>query len=332
MAVYLCLVNQSEDVMKIVEFMKKYPDEASCKAAWKRHRDRIGVVCPVCGGIVHYWKRDKECYECKGCHHRQSLRANTVMHGSQLPFRYWFIAMFLLSGTKKSFSAAELQRQVGHKNYAPIWALLHKLRLSMGQCESSYQLDGIIELDEGYFSTETPDDQKNMPLKRGRGSQRKTKVLVMAETELPTEEEAAKAKKCGRNKPTKVGRIKMMVVEDLKSGTIESAATKNISPESAIITDDSTSYTNFHKLFRSHHAQVILKEQIGTVLPWVHIAISNAKRMILDVFHDVTAEYLQSYLNEFCFKFNRRYEGGALFYSMLTAAIKHKNQFRYNIA
>lgn len=37
--------------------MKQYPDEQSCKAAWKRHRDKAGVVCPVCGGIVHYWKR-----------------------------------------------------------------------------------------------------------------------------------------------------------------------------------------------------------------------------------------------------------------------------------
>lgn len=46
--------------MKIVEFMKQYPDEQSCKAAWKRLRDKVGVVCPVCGGIVHYWKRDKE--------------------------------------------------------------------------------------------------------------------------------------------------------------------------------------------------------------------------------------------------------------------------------
>ena len=85
-------------------------------------------------------------------------------------------------------------------------------------------------------------------------------------------------------------------------------------------------------MFKEHHSQVIPKEQIGKVLPWVHIAISNAKRTILDIFHDVKPEYLQSYLNEFCYKFNRRYSRETLFESMLTTAIKHKNYFRYNIA
>ena len=91
----------------------------------------------------------------------------------------------------------ELQRQIGHKHYAPIWSLLHKLRLSMGYSELLYELDGIVELDEGYFSTEVPEEQKDKPLKRGRGSQRKTKVLVMAETGVPSVEEAVKARKRG---------------------------------------------------------------------------------------------------------------------------------------
>jgi hypothetical protein len=55
------------------------------------------------------------------------------MHGSQLPFRYWFIAIHLLSSTKKTFSALELQRQLGHSTYNPKWAMLHKLRLAMGK-------------------------------------------------------------------------------------------------------------------------------------------------------------------------------------------------------
>src|SRR5574344_277184 len=127
--------------MKLIEFMKRYPTEESCKEAWKAIRIKQGVVCPVCGGIVHYWKSDKECFECASCHYRQSLRANTVMHGSQLPFRYWFIAMHLLTSTKKSISALEVQRQLGHKNYAPIWAMMHKLRLAMGERDSRYGLD-----------------------------------------------------------------------------------------------------------------------------------------------------------------------------------------------
>ncbi|MDR3272537.1 MAG: transposase, partial [Flavobacteriaceae bacterium] len=61
--------------MNLIDFIKEFPDEASCKAKFKEYREHVGVVCPKCGGTAHYWKRDKESYECKQCGHRQSLRA-----------------------------------------------------------------------------------------------------------------------------------------------------------------------------------------------------------------------------------------------------------------
>ena len=74
-----------EEEMKLIDFISKFPDEESCRTKLREYRERHGVVCPRCGSILHYWKRDKECFECKSCHYRQSLKANTVMHGSQLP-------------------------------------------------------------------------------------------------------------------------------------------------------------------------------------------------------------------------------------------------------
>ncbi|KAA6305373.1 hypothetical protein EZS27_042974 [termite gut metagenome] len=64
-----------------------------------------------------------------------------------------------------------------------MWNMLHKLRGIMGKRDEQYSLSGVIELDEGFFSTETNNDEKQRPLKRGRGSQKKSKVLVMAETQ-----------------------------------------------------------------------------------------------------------------------------------------------------
>jgi len=96
--------------MSLLNFADEFPDESSCKVKRKEYRDSQGVVCPKCGSKEHYWKKDKENYEFKHCKYRQSLRSNTVMHGSQLPYRYWFIAIHLLTSTKKSFSASELQR------------------------------------------------------------------------------------------------------------------------------------------------------------------------------------------------------------------------------
>lgn len=307
--------------------MEKYPTEISCKKELRRLRERKGIVCPICGGIVHYWKSDKECFECATCHYRQSLKANTVMHGSQLPIRYWFIAIHLLTSTKKGISACELQKQLGHKRYEPIWAMLHKLRCVMGMRENEYKVDGAVELDEGFFSTSIPEEDKGLPLKRGRGSQRKTKVLVMASTAPGNGEDQIKKSV----KPTALRYVKMVVIDNLKSKTIDGETTKFIDNESIIKTDNSTSYSNFKDIFKEHHGQVISPKMIGKVLPWVHISISNAKREILDIHHNSSADYLQFYLNEFCYKLNRRFFKDRMFDRLLLTGISYKNSFRYNI-
>lgn len=123
----------------------------------------------------------------------------------------------------------------------------------------------------------------------------------------------------------------MQVIPDLKAGTINEQVSANVSPGSTLITDDSTSYRDLGNLVSMHQPQVIPKEKVGEILPWVHLAISNAKRMILDIHHNIKPEYLQGYLNEFCYKFNRRYFGEALFDRLLIVGVTSKNEFRYRI-
>ena len=310
--------------MKLFEFEKYFPNEESCKARFREIRDKQGIVCPKCGCTKHYWKTSKEMYQCAKCGHRQSLKAHTVMHSSKLPFRYWFIAMHLLTSTKKSFSAAELQRQLDHTCYQPIWEMLHKLRSVMGKRDNEYTLCGNIELDEGFFTTEIPEEQKEEKLKAGAGSQRQTKVAVMAETK-----ESLNPKK--GQKPTKVSHIKMIVVEDLKADTIGAVAGNNIESESKIITDASKSHTHFKNLFSEHQSQVIDPKDIGKVLPWVHIAIGNSKSLFRDIHHGISPEYLQGYLNEFCYKFNRRYFGENLFDRLVMISSSYKSDFEHRI-
>ena len=238
------------------------------------------------------------------------------MHGSQLLFWYWFIAIHLLTSMKKSFSAKELQRQLGHSNYDPIWAMLHNLRQVMCLRDSCYSLGKVVELDEGFFSTATQKEDKNQPLKRGRGSQKKSKVLVMTES-IPTEDDTTTPK----GKSRKVGHIKMFVIDDLRSETIDKKVIQYFDRPSVIDSDNSTSYTNFKTLVKEQRPQVIPKKEVSTLLPWVHIAIGNAKRMLLDIVHDIKPEYLQNYLNEFCYKFIRRYFGETLFDRLVVAAV-----------
>lgn len=309
--------------MTLIDFISQFPDEESCRQKFKEYRDHVGVICPKCGGRDHYWKKDKEQYECKACKTRVTLRSGTVMHKSKLPFRYWFIAMHLLTATKKSFSAKEIQRQLGHKRYQPIWHMVHKLHQAMGKRDGEYILAGRIEPDEGFFTTEVPEEEKGKSLKRERGSQKKSRVLVMAESEMVDD-----AVKPGE-KPHRTGYLKMKVIDDLKSDTINNVVKSLAGNTTEIDADDSTSYVDLKDFVPRHNFQVIPKEKVGEALPWVHIAISNSKRQLLSTFHDVKPEFLQNYLDEFCYKFNRRYFGEALFGRLLVACVSYQNTFRY---
>lgn len=308
--------------MNLIEFFKSFPDEESCKQKFIEYRKEAKIVCSKCGSVEHYWKSDKEQFECKSCKTRTTLKSGTVMHNSKLPYRQWFIAMHLLTSTKKSFSAKEIQRQLGHKRYQPVWHMVHKLRSIMGKRDEEYILAGQIELDEGFFATERVKEQKDEILKRGRGSQKKTKVLVMAESEI-----MLAPKKGG--KPRRVGYLKMKVIENLKKETITPLVQNLASSSSTIFFDNSNSYVDLKNFVLEHHAEVIPKEKIGEKLPWVHIAISNAKRQLLNSYHNIKPEFLQNYLDEFCYKFNRRYFGEFLFNRLLVAAVSYKNEFRY---
>jgi hypothetical protein len=148
--------------MNFLDFISQFPDEESCMQKLKTIRENEGVFCGRCSSKDYYWKSDKLQFECKHCKSRTTLRGGTIIHGSQLPLRYWFEAMHLLTSTRKSFSALELQRQLGYKYDEPIWAMLHKLRLAMGKRDSQYSLSSQIELDDGFFSAEVnPEKRKS---------------------------------------------------------------------------------------------------------------------------------------------------------------------------
>ena len=138
--------------MKLLDFAKHFDSEEACEKYLKETREKEGIKCSRCGCEKQYWNRCHKRWMCAKCGHETTLRSGTVMHGSNLPLLYWFTAIHLLTSTKKTFSAAEMQRQLGHKRYQPIWEMMHKLRSVMGERDSKYNLEGTIELDEGYFT------------------------------------------------------------------------------------------------------------------------------------------------------------------------------------
>ena len=311
--------------MKLIEFSKRFPDEASCEEYLKNHREKVGVVCKRCGGHQQIWDKYNKCWICKKCGHKTTLTADTVMHNSKLPLMYWFTAIHPLTSTRKTFSALEMQRQLGHKRYQPIWEMMHKLRSVMGQRDTTYQLSESLELDEAFFSTENSDEAKKQEeRKAGAGSQRKSKVLVMIESKAVPENKQKKGKK-----DRKSGHIKMKVVPDMLASTVTEVSKAAVSANSRIIMDDSRSHTKLKGWFKEVYPIKTLPEQASKILPWVHTAISNAKSLLLDMYHGIKDEFLQSYLDEFCWKFNRRSFGDRLFDRLVLAAVSYRPMFQH---
>lgn len=305
----------------LLAFNRQFPSERICKEKFKEYRLKIGIKCPHCGCMHHYWIGGTvQRFQCKNCGYRQSLKANTVMHHSRLSFRYWFITMWLIVNTKNTFSAAEIQRQLGHKYYRPIFLMLHKIRKSMGNIENSRVLSGEVEIDEAFFSTYNNGEMPELNYEGKRYKHKtpyrmkKTQVVVMCESK-----EARLPKKGA--KITKIaGNLKMIVVPDLKYQTITNAVNGKIDSSSIVISDGTHAHKDFPNMFQKYIGKKINPEDIGRILPYVHIAIGNAKAQFRNIHHAIEKNYLQMYLNEFVWKWNRR-KSDRIFNEILETAV-----------
>jgi hypothetical protein len=236
------------------------------------------------------------------------------MQSSKLSFMIWYKTIFLLSTTKKGFSSKEIQRQLGLKRYEPVWEMAHKLRKAMGDRDDRYTLEGMIEMDEGYFTIEAS-EQEHQTQKAGRGSKTKANVMVMAESTILENIETGKVDRQCRY-------FKAKVLIDHKADGTEDTFEKAIDGEKTIVfTDKSTSYVNIADYVEIHITEKSSEQTTKETLKWVHIAISNAKRNFVGTYHKIKKKYLQLYLNEFVYKLNRRCFGERIFDRLVIASI-----------
>lgn len=196
--------------MRLTEFFRQYADEQSCKIFFKQKRELQAISCACCGSLNLYWIEKESRWRCKECKHATGLKHGTVMENSNLGYRQWLWGLYLISLTKKGFSALEMQRLIGHKRYEPIWLMMQKIRISMGHRDDQYTLDGFIEMDDGFFEghrKSEPDDITGKPV-RELDRQVKAIVAVSVKPVADTEQK--------RHQPTsRAGFVKMNVVSSL---------------------------------------------------------------------------------------------------------------------
>lgn len=282
--------------LSLLQFKKKFPNERACQKALAKMRWPKGFVCPKCAHNKAYERTKRRLFECAGCGYQASLTAGTIFHKTRTPLLKWFWAIYLASQDKGGVSAMRLSKQL-ELGYKTAWTMLHKIRKAMGQRDKGYTLSGSIEMDEGFFGGTGKGT-------RGRGATNKTTVMVMIE-----------------NRGDKAGYIAMKIMKSLTGEDIEKVANTFIEPGQNIRTDGFKSYTALEKMGHHHDGRPIPKKQAHEELPWVHIAISNAKRFLLGTYHGVSRHYLQDYLNEFCYRFNRRSWEKQLTDRLMTACI-----------
>lgn len=174
-----------------------------------------------------------------------------------------------------------------------------KIRKAMADRDSQYKLAGLVEMDDSYYGA------KNVPGKRGRGADKKSKVLVAVEL-----------------KDDRPLYASIQVVDSLTSENIEEVTNNNVEEGSTIKTDGFSSYGIFNNERFQHQREVLeLPQNASKVLPWVHIMIANSKGILSGTHHGVSSKHLQRYLDSFSYIFNRRFWEKQLFDRLLTACI-----------
>lgn len=228
-----------------------------------------------------------------------SITAGTIFQDSHLPLTVWFRAMWQVTSQKTGISALGLQRVLGLGSYKTAWAMLHKLRRAMVR-PGRDRLHGVVEVDEAYWGAREAGTI-------GRGTETKILIIVAVEED-------------GRG----MGRIRLRSIPDLTKQTLHGFIAEAVEPGSTVRTDGYRSYLGLDGYV--HDRQVQLRQEEGEhVLPRVHRVISLLKRWLLGTHQGAIGDaYIDEYLNEFTFRFNRRTSSsrGKLFYRLAQQAVQ----------
>ncbi len=277
-------------------FETRFPDDAAC-ARWlvaKRWPD--GFRCPACGHDKA-WElgRERLRLQCAACERQVSVTAGTVLHGSHLGLRTWFLAAWLVATHRNGISARQLWLQLGLGSYKTAWLLLRKLRRAMVD-PGREPLAGLVEVDETGLSFRAGDG----PAERRPGRSHDGRLLIAGAVEI-------------RGKAP--GRARLGVIEDYSAESLGGFVGSAIADGSTVVSDGWPGHRKLKAV--RHDPRVIGDGPAHQVLPWVHRVFANAKRWALGVYHGLRPTHLQAYLDEFVFRFNRRHNPAAAFERLL---------------
>jgi transposase len=289
----------SESTYSLMEFMEQFPDDAACLEFLVKKLYPEGIYCPTCGEVTkHHREKNRPSYACQWCGHHEHPLVGTIFENSATSLRLWFYAMYLMASTRCGISAKQLERELG-VTYKTAWRMFHKIRSLLDQDDGF--LVRTVEMDEAYIGGKA----KWRKGRIGRAADNKTPVFGMAQ----------------RKQGDEPGKIAVKVVRDASGRSMFPHIHTKVVPNSVVYTDEWPPYNRLGRLGfkhdRVHHKEkVYVSGDVHTNTIegfWSHL-----KRGVSGVYRGVSSKHLQSYLDEFVFRYNNRTDGRGLFPAILS--------------
>lgn len=279
----------------IADFQKQYPDDNACLAAIFQHRYGQLAKCEGCKAPTKFHRvKRRKCYACQVCGYQLHPLANTIFHKSDTSLKLWFYAIFLFANSKNGVSAKELERQLG-VTYKTAWRMAKQIRLLFKV--PRHKLHDEVEVDETYIGG------RRIGGKRGRGAGGKTPVVGMVQ---------------------RGGRVMARVVPNVKTQTLIPLVRRHVRPGSHIMTDEMSSYRHLRGWYTHSRVQHTLRIYAKglTHTNTIEGFWSQLKRSLRGTYHAVSTKHLQSYVNEFAYRYSKRDWPTSLFFPMLARAVR----------
>lgn len=282
------------------EFVMMFPDESECALYLERLRWPNGFNCPACKTPSTPWRQTRGRLVCPACRHQSSVTAGTIMEKTRTPLTTWFEVAWHITTAKNGMSAKTIERTLGLR-YRVAWTMLHRYRVAMVRAVRE-QLNGDVEVDETLIGGIEKGG------KRGRGTD---KCVVVIAVEL--------------KQPKGYGRVRMRHIPDASGSNLIPFVQDVIVPGSVVCTDGWAGYKGVSEKYK--HKQTILSssgDPAHVSMPGVHRISSLFKRWFLGTHQgSFDSAHLQSYLEEYTFRFNRRTSGsrGLVFRRLLEQAV-----------
>jgi len=281
------------------EFVERFPNNTACATYLEQLRWPTGFFCPACGVLGTPWRQTRGRLVCPTCRHQASVTAGTIFEKTRTPLTTWFEAAWHLTTAKNGLSAQTLERTLG-TGYRTAWALLQRYRVAMVRSERE-RLSGTVEVDETLVGGVVHGGR------RGRGT---GKAVVVIAVEI--------------KEPRGFGRLRMRHVPDASGPRLRAFVEDVIAPGATVCTDGWTGYNGLHGYVHERTVLSSSDDPAHVSMPGVHRVAALLKRWILGTHQgSVTPAHLQSYLEEFTFRFNRRSSGsrGLVFRRLMEQAV-----------